>query len=162
MDPEPLVGIRHEDLSEEEIDAQAELLASDADLAAEHRDSLQLTASLRGLPVHRPAFAPPRRHTSSRRYAVGAGLLAAAAALFIILPGEQEDRDRAVSGGSLGALQLSAAAEGPSGLRPLAQGTTVHEDEWVVFQVQAESAGTLTLTEISPSGTATVSARIPP
>lgn len=145
MEPENLVGLRHTDLSTDEQAAQATMLADSADRAAEHRAALGLSDRLQQLPVQRPPLRPATR-SRAPVVALGGTLLAAAAALLVaVLP--TGERDRAVSGSSLGAIQLSAAAEGPLGLRPLASGAAVGHDEWVVFQVQTEGGGALTLTE---------------
>ena len=74
------------------------------------------------------------------------GLAAAAVAVFAVsLP--DDFRNKGLGSGPISTVQLNAVAEGPDGIRPLADGATVRAGEWVVFQADASVAGTLTLSE---------------
>ncbi len=146
----PWIGLRPEDLSDEQRDA----LTRDPALAGAHAEALDLGTRLGALdaPVAPPTAeqvlarlrTPPRR----TRWApwVG-GLAVAAAALLVLRPGGEPtpgQRDR----GAAPALPpgLEAVAESSSGvLRGVSDGAAVGADERVIFRVTAPAAGELRL-----------------
>lgn len=151
-----LIGLRDADLTETERAARDALRARSSEAAAAHQQALGWTDALAQLPTP----ARPKRRAAHPRVAVwSAGLLAAALALLAIgaprlLSSTNTTRDRAVMGTQATAVvQLAAAAEGPTGLRPLQDGARVGPDEWVVFRTNTDTTGTLTLTERTPAGT---------
>ncbi len=156
MNAPDFLGLRDEDLSPEE----RAKLASDLDLARAHRDALTLGRAIASLP---PAATRPIRRAwvgSALLGLAGAGLSVAAALLLATssdVPAPLRARGSAVGAAD---LALRAVAEGPRGVRALANGDAVAPDEAVVFEVHTSATGTWTLderstaTRIWPSGEA--------
>lgn len=104
-------------------------------------DALPSAANPR-TPDHILAIAGRRR----RRRLAGATVAASAvAALLVALPDGATTRTRGLGGAPL--VGISAVAEGPRGLRPLASGDALRPGEQVVFRLAASADGDLTFTE---------------
>lgn len=166
MNTEDLIGIRETDLDSSERAALAERLLSDPEARREHDAALRLSSELSAL-VDPPAVfttadvlakaAEQRRKPAGYRAPV-AGILALAAATVLWVnvgvdnsPEDQRFRGSGVEG-AMGSVHLEAAAEGPSGLRALADGADVSAIESALFQVTTTSAGYLVVFEANPTG----------
>ena len=148
MNPEELIGMRSEDLSEAERDALAVLLQDSpeasryAEFANEMSDILLGLAEEEGGPSLEDIRVPRR----ANRWIWGAaGLLAASALAWLAMPVD-EVRSRGAGALPAGSVVLNAVAEGPEGLRPISDGR-VAADERVVFWVTARVPGAIVITE---------------
>ncbi len=147
MNAPDFLGLRDEDLSPEE----RAKLASDLDLARAHRDALTLGRAIASLPPTSPRPVGRAWAWSAVLALAGAGL-SVAVALLVATPSDMPPPLRARgSAGGAADLALRAVAEGPRGVRALADGDAVAPDEAVVFEVHTTATGTWTLDERSTS-----------
>ena len=143
-----LVGLRAEDLEPSEVEELEGLLSSDEEARKDHAFARQIEHLLVDDEDRGPSVDALRARAASRGWGPVTGVALAVAAsgmLFLGLQGDDGVRDRGV--GAVLAVELTAVAEGPEGVRNLRSGGRVSAAEQVVFWVKASGEGTLTLTE---------------
>ncbi len=147
------LGLRDDDLTAAEREARDVRLAEDAEARDEHAFGLDLFDRLAALsePEVRVTASAVRdrvRKRPTRWWTVAVPVALAAAALFVVrLPGDPEVRNRG-GGTGAGGVSLEAVAKRPDGaLRPLGSGGVVAPEEQVLFRIETQGAGALTLRE---------------
>jgi len=144
MSDDDLIGLRDGDLSELERRRQAHQLSSPAH-QREHDAMMSVgTVLQRGrVPPGPSAVELLGRRASGRRRAAVAAVAVAAALVLSVGTGDHQ-RDKGAGGGGA-AVRLQAAVDGSGA--PVSEGASLSMEQWVVFAVQSDRGGVLTIWE---------------
>jgi len=151
MNPEELIGMRSEDLTEDERQSLASLLDASPEAREEAGFADTLGAILRDLAEDEGG--PTLEQLTSPRAANGRWLWGAAALMaasflgFLLLPGGEDVRSRGAPALPAGSVSLAGVASGPGGVRPIEDGR-VRANERVVFWVTARVPGSVVISEV--------------